>query len=69
MALAASMASESDGVTNMPLPMIRLRSPSPSDAAPKSGPRPCSSLVIERLGVHEVRVGMMAAEIRQRHDN
>ena len=36
-ALAASIASESDGVTKIPLPMIRLRSPSPSEAAPKSG--------------------------------
>ena len=32
-----SMASESDGVMKRCLPMIRLRSPSPSDAAPKSG--------------------------------
>ncbi len=28
---------QSDGVTYMPRPMIRLRSPSPSEAAPKSG--------------------------------
>ena len=28
----------SDGVTKRPWPMIRLRSPSPSEAAPRSGP-------------------------------
>jgi hypothetical protein len=36
-ALAASIARLSDGVMKRPLPTIRLRSPSPSDAAPKSG--------------------------------
>jgi hypothetical protein len=35
--LAASIARLSDGVMKRPLPTIRLRSPSPSDAAPKSG--------------------------------
>ena len=35
--LSTPAASESDGVTKMPRPMMRLRSPSPSLAAPKSG--------------------------------
>ena len=36
-AFAAMMATESEGVTKKLLPRIMLRSPSPSDAAPKSG--------------------------------
>mmetsp|Transcript_4179 Transcript_4179/g.15319 ORF Transcript_4179/g.15319 Transcript_4179/m.15319 type:complete len:205 (-) Transcript_4179:767-1381(-) len=36
-AFAAMMATESEGVTKKLLPKIMLRSPSPSDAAPKSG--------------------------------
>ena len=56
------------GVTKMPLPMIRLRSPSPSEAAPKSGASGAHHLVIEMLGMDEVGIGMVAAEIRQRHE-
>ena len=36
-ALAAMTATESDGDTKKPFPMIMFRSPSPSEAAPKSG--------------------------------
>ena len=45
-ALAARMARLSEGVTKNRLPRIMLRSPSPSDAAPKSGallPNSCST--------------------------
>ena len=48
--------------------MIRLRSPSPSEAAPKSGASGAHHLVVECLGVDQVRVGVVAAEIRQRHE-
>ena len=47
----------------MPRPMTRLRSPSPSEAAPKSGRLDRHHQVVERLGVHEVRVGVVAAEV------
>ncbi len=51
----------------MPRPMTRLRSPSPSEAAPKSGAPATHHLVEESLRVHEVRVGMVPAEVGQRH--
>jgi hypothetical protein len=66
--LAASIARLSEGVTKMPLPMIRLRSPSPSEAAPKSGASSAIIVVVEGVGMHEVGVGMVAAEIGQRHE-
>ncbi len=43
--------------------MIRLRSPSPSEAAPKSGALGPHHLVIKMLGMDEVRIGVMPAEI------
>ncbi len=49
----------------MPRPMTRLRSPSPSEAAPKSGASGAHHLVVELLGVDEVGVGVVAAEVGQ----
>ena len=49
----------------MPRPMIRLRSPSPSEAAPKSGAAGRHHQVVELLGVDQVRVGVVAAEVGQ----
>ena len=46
--------------------MIRLRSPSPSDAAPKSGASGPIISVEQRLGMDEVGIGVVAAEIGQR---
>ncbi len=50
----------------MPLPMMRLRSPSPSEAAPKSGAAVAHHEIVELFGMDEVRVRMMVAEILER---
>ena len=51
---------------NCPRPMIRLRSPSLSEAAPgKSGAAGDDQEIVEIPGVGEVGVGVVAAEIRQ----
>ena len=59
-------ASESPGVTKKLRPRIRLRSPSPSQAAPKSGASARVHVSDQLSGVHQIRIRVMAAKIFER---